>query len=247
MRGGSIFGRSMDGVMPGANRDFEQRERHLEVIERSLLDGMTDRQVVAAAAEAFKIDAKTARRDIALVRKRWLSRGAKRNTQAEFEKAVARCEVKNLRAMKVADKASRLPDDEGLNLELGALSTAQRFEQDRCKLLSLYPADTLTIKDERAKAAADLSDDELARIATEEGGRAATSTNDGDGTRGGGGTPEAAGGPLRAAGLHDVHDAHLLGELAPPADRRETGPLGEQGVSAAAGPDLRPQPGHPCD
>lgn len=111
--------------MPGDKRSFQERVEHIAAIEKAMVQGRTARDIVRACTQQFSMTARQVKRDMALVRKRW-AEGAARIKATPGEQlglAVARREHLFSQALDLVD-----------------LETALKAEQDRCKLLNLYPA-----------------------------------------------------------------------------------------------------------
>mgnify|MGYP000290636990 CR=1 FL=1 len=204
--------------MPANGLTHDQREAAIEQAEVALLDGKRPGRIASALAAKWEISDTTARLIIKSARERLAERG--RAAKAERD---ARLGLTIERRERLYEKA----------VERDELALAHAIERDSCELHGLYPDKSITVRDVsgRGKDKDELSDEELLAIA---GGGRATSLNDGSESTGSGGrgteAAEVAGEPV---GLHDLHDAHLCDELAPPADCGEARCVGEGGDSAA--------------
>jgi hypothetical protein len=105
--------------MANGERTHEDHERHLCEMERLLLDGRAECEVVLHAVESWGVSAADAQRDVALIKQRWAERG--RDGDAELGKAITRRE-------QLYERAVDREDDK----------QALRVEQDRCRLIGLY-------------------------------------------------------------------------------------------------------------
>jgi hypothetical protein len=130
-----------------ASRTHAERERHLNVMEKYLLQGKAVADVVAAAMESFRLCRSVAYEDVKVIRQRWQTRDGM-DLAEQFGKALARREMLFRRAV-------QREDDE----------LALRVEQDRCELLGLYPKKSMVVVYATATPAPAITDDELERIA----------------------------------------------------------------------------------
>ena len=111
-------------AMPGDKRTFDERQRQLAAIEKALLSGRRPVEAVRAAVKSFNVSEASAWRDCKLVRTQWAERAALATaSEAEFGRALELREQLYWEAMQGGD-----------------LALAFKIEQDRCKLLNLYPA-----------------------------------------------------------------------------------------------------------
>lgn len=133
-------------------RTTVEREEALREIEKQLITGIPSAEIVQAAAQRSGIDERSARRDLAEVRRRWAEAGQllQKESLCNLAQAVLR-----------RDHLYRTA------LEAGQLGVALSAEIERCRLLGLYPAGKVEVKAEhRATAEVNLSvtvDDELLR------------------------------------------------------------------------------------
>jgi hypothetical protein len=106
-------------------RTRQQREQHLRLIEKSLIEGMPTTELVALAAAKFQIGPRQAWKDIAEIKRRWAEAGLenRNHSLASLAMAVRRREAIYRTA-----------------LRSGEPHTALDAEIDRCRLLGLYPA-----------------------------------------------------------------------------------------------------------
>ena len=143
-------------------RTFEEKLDQQAVMERALLDGRTVADVVAVAAEMFKVSRMSAYRDVVQIKRRWKSE-ARRELDIAFGKALARRERLYRRAIVQADDAERADRPAVL---LRALKLAHRIEIDRCELLGLYPKNRVVFTTNRpAPSARTISNVELSLTA----------------------------------------------------------------------------------
>src|SRR5262245_37560403 len=135
--------------MPVNARDHDEREQQQAEIEKALLNGVSIARIVADTVKQFGVCKQTVYNDIKDIKRRWADGTSEQRQElaAEFQRSVLRREM-------LFNKALQKDDD----------AQALRVEQDRCKLLGLYPEDTVTIKDGRARSVEEYSDAELAAI-----------------------------------------------------------------------------------
>jgi len=108
-----------------ATRSTEDREKHLRVMEKSLLEGGIYGEVVQASAAKYGISQRQAKADITEIYRRWEKASKeiaqRKHTQCSLMRALARRELIIARAFKEGD-----------------LRMALEAEKDRCELVGLY-------------------------------------------------------------------------------------------------------------
>lgn len=115
----------------GPKRTDDVRRKHLAEMARALADGRSPTEVVEQAAASYGVSVRQAWDDYAEVRKQWAG-------EAEKERAdVAGAFGLALLRRGQIYRAALANGDPGLALEV---------EQDRCKLLGLYPAERAEVK-----------------------------------------------------------------------------------------------------
>jgi hypothetical protein len=113
--------------MAAPKRSATEREAHLRVMEKSLLEGVPSAEIVAAVAKKYQISERQAFYDLAEIHKRWEAAGKEIAGHKH-----AQCSL--MRALLRREYIYRLA------LQQGDLKNALAAESDRCVLAGLYPA-----------------------------------------------------------------------------------------------------------
>ena len=130
-----------------AIRPTHVRYEHLLALERALIEGRSPTAAVTACSKSLGITLRTAWRDYKVVKKRWAKSAEKLRSQPMVGLGMALLKRDELYRASMASGDTR---------------TALAVEQDRCKLLNLYPDEKIVVGRERDdRPVEELTDAEL--------------------------------------------------------------------------------------
>lgn len=124
-------GKKPAGRQTGPKRSDAVRRKHLAEMAKSLADGRSPTEVVEAAASAYGISTRCAWDDYAEIRRQWAEQAA--GERADVAGAFGLAVLRRGQLYRAA-------------LQNGDVHLALSVEQDRCKLLGLYPAEKSEVK-----------------------------------------------------------------------------------------------------
>lgn len=135
----------------GEKRSFDERLSHLVVIEKMLLNGLKQRHIYTQFGKDAGISYQALTRDIAIIRARW-------------RKNLAR--IQKVPGDQLAEAIERREADRRNAIQKEDYDLAFKVEQDRCRLLDIYPDKKGTPHSPREHTEEDMADDQLIVIAS---------------------------------------------------------------------------------